>query len=169
MALSIVGPNAFRQTLTARNTAATESLSFTTALHSYFAAGSETATVGGCSGAVYLDNLEGRAEKRDTDEEIAFGREVDRIYKGVCGTGPVTIEEGSHYTHIKCTGRESAVAWGGFKDAVVWNPHVEKAAKMGDMDDDGWQRFVCVEVANVEPVVLAPGEEWVGTQHVTFN
>ena len=35
----------------------------------------------------------------------------------------------------------------GLADFVVWNPWVEGAAKMGDMDDDEWRNFVCVEAA----------------------
>ena len=30
----------------------------------------------------------------------------------------------------------------GLADFVIWNPWIEGAAKMGDMDDDEWRNFV---------------------------
>ena len=35
----------------------------------------------------------------------------------------------------------------GLADFVIWNPWIEGAAKMGDMDDEEWRNFVCVEAA----------------------
>jgi hypothetical protein len=42
---------------------------------------------------------------------------------------------------------------------VLWNPWDEKAKAMADMDDDGWQHFVCVEAGAVStPVALEPDQ-----------
>lgn len=39
---------------------------------------------------------------------------------------------------------------------------------MADMDDDGYQRFVCVEAAAVEnAITLKPGEEWRAAQELS--
>ena len=51
----------------------------------------------------------------------------------------------------------------GSHSAVVWNPWTERAAQLADMADDGWQRMLCIETANVwdNIVSLAPGAEHV--------
>jgi len=43
---------------------------------------------------------------------------------------------------------------------VVWNPWVGIAASMADLDDDDYQRMLCVETANAGPdkVEIAAGE-----------
>ncbi|MGL5816779.1 MAG: D-hexose-6-phosphate mutarotase, partial [Phycicoccus sp.] len=45
-------------------------------------------------------------------------------------------------------------------NVVVWNPWEEKAAEIGDIADDDWLRFVCVEGANAfeNAVVVGPGQ-----------
>jgi glucose-6-phosphate 1-epimerase len=44
---------------------------------------------------------------------------------------------------------------------VVWNPWREMAARLGDLGDGEWTRFLCVEASNIltASVTLAPGEE----------
>ena len=59
------------------------------------------------------------------------------------------------------------IAAEGFRDAVVWNPGATLAASIGDLGAGEHLRFVCVEAATVmEPVTLAPGEQWVGVQRL---
>lgn len=46
-------------------------------------------------------------------------------------------------------------------DAVVWNPWVDKSAATGDLGDEEYTRFLCVEAAAIgTPVTLPPGETW---------
>ena len=54
--------------------------------------------------------------------------------------------------------REIRVAKSGSLSTVVWNPWIEKAARLGDMGDDGYRRMLCVETANAgdDVVTLAP-------------
>jgi len=42
---------------------------------------------------------------------------------------------------------------------VIWNPWTDRARDLPDMADDGWQRMLCIETANVmdDVVVLKPG------------
>ena len=42
---------------------------------------------------------------------------------------------------------------------MIWNPWIERAAAFSDMADDGWQRMLCIETANVmdDVVTLLPG------------
>jgi glucose-6-phosphate 1-epimerase len=44
---------------------------------------------------------------------------------------------------------------------VVWNPWREGAARLGDLGNDEWMQFLCVEASNIltASVTLAPGEE----------
>jgi glucose-6-phosphate 1-epimerase len=48
----------------------------------------------------------------------------------------------------------------GSLSTVVWNPWMEKSARLGDMGQDGYRKMVCVETANAgrDQVTLAPGE-----------
>lgn len=55
----------------------------------------------------------------------------------------------------------------GFADAVVWNPGAADTAALADMEDDEYQRFVCIEPAQLEPVTLAPGAAWQGRYRIS--
>jgi len=55
----------------------------------------------------------------------------------------------------------------GFADAVVWNPGATDTAALADMEDDEYQRFVCIEPAQLEPVTLAPGAAWEGRYRIS--
>jgi glucose-6-phosphate 1-epimerase len=82
---------------------------------------------------------------------VTINGEVDRIYTGV--TGNLTIDD-------RALSRKIVVASSGCSTAVVWNPWVEIAASMADLDDDDYQRMICVETANAGPetVEVAAGE-----------
>ncbi len=52
----------------------------------------------------------------------------------------------------------------GFNDWMVWNPGQAGAQLLADMPPDDWQHFVCIEPVCVsQPMVLEPGENFVGT------
>ena len=52
----------------------------------------------------------------------------------------------------------------------MWNPWIEKAKAMGDLADDGYKRFVCVEAGHVAaPLTLAPGGTWHAGQTLTLQ
>ena len=55
----------------------------------------------------------------------------------------------------------------GFRDAVLWNPGPADAARLADLEDDEWQRFVCIEPATVDPMPLLPGETWSARHTIT--
>ena len=49
----------------------------------------------------------------------------------------------------------------GWKDAVVWNPWVDKSKRMSDFDDEEYKNMVCVEGGCIsKPVLLQPGSVW---------
>jgi glucose-6-phosphate 1-epimerase len=50
---------------------------------------------------------------------------------------------------------------------VVWNPGAADTAALADMEDEEYQRFVCIEPAQLTPVALAPGSEWIGRYRIS--
>ena len=80
---------------------------------------------------------------------IAFDGEVDRVYLET--DHAVTLQDGSRKVFIEKSGSLST---------VIWNPWIEKTARMGDMPADAYQNMVCVETSNALSDVrsLEPGE-----------
>lgn len=77
----------------------------------------------------------------------------ERLYPN---TGAVTLERGpAGSLQLQATG---------FAEWMVWNPGQAGAQLLADMPPDDWQHFVCIEPVCVsQPVVLEPGETFVGT------
>ncbi|MEO5924268.1 MAG: D-hexose-6-phosphate mutarotase [Bryobacteraceae bacterium] len=127
-------------------------LVFEEALHTYFTVGDvEQVTVAGLEGAEYLDKTDDYQRKRQAEEPIRFDRETDRTYVNTRST--CTILDPSWERRI-------VVEKSGSASTVVWNPWIEKAMAMSDMEPDGWKQMVCVETGNIgeNAVRLAPGE-----------
>lgn len=52
--------------------------------------------------------------------------------------------------------------------AVVWNPWGKKAKAMPDFGDEEYKNMLCVGAAAIEkPIILRPGEEWIGKQEIS--
>jgi glucose-6-phosphate 1-epimerase len=122
------------------------------ALHTYFMVSDvRHATVVGLEGCEYLDKVDGGARKRQ-EGPITFNGETDRVYLGT--TADCCIEDSGLQRRIRIEKQ-------GSRSTVVWTPWHEKAAKMGDFEEDGYLRMVCVESANAadDVLTLAPGEE----------
>jgi glucose-6-phosphate 1-epimerase len=128
---------------------------FTAALHTYLRVDAlADAALTGLQGCDYEDGAAGGVLRREDNYEVRFDGEVDRIYSDV--VAPLTLADGAH---------QLAIEQDGFADTVVWNPGAALAATIGDLAPDDYLRFVCVEAGQVlQPVVLAPGERWSGTQ-----
>ncbi|MGB5456977.1 MAG: D-hexose-6-phosphate mutarotase [Gammaproteobacteria bacterium] len=128
-----------------------ESVTISQALHTYFYVGDiGQVQVHGLDGAEYLDKVDGSAQKTQSGP-VTINAEVDRIYKGV--TGELVIDDAS-------LGRKIRIVSRGCSTAVVWNPWVEIAASMSDLDDNDYKRMLCVETANAGPetVEIAAGD-----------
>lgn len=120
------------------------------ALHSYFTVGAiEKITLTGLENTHYQDTIINEAKQQEC--EITFAGETDNVYKDTEAT--VTI-------HDPVFNREISVAKAGSRSTVVWNPWIEKAAALGDLADDEYHDFVCIEAANAHEDVytLQPGE-----------
>ena len=128
---------------------------FTAALHTYLAVDDiEQVSLDGLQGCDYEDSANGGTLHRQHDYSLLFEGEVDRIYNDV--VAPLTLQDGA---------RSMGVEQDGFGDVVAWNPGAHLCARIGDLAADDWRRFVCVEAGQVlQPVVLAAGEHWTGSQ-----
>ncbi len=131
-------------------------IDFTAALHTYLLVDDvRRARLGGLYGVQYHDSVSGQSQRQELDP-LGFAGEIDRIYWQV--PGPLSL--------ASAFGRMQ-ISHDGFADAVVWNPGPVRAAQIADLPDDDWTRFLCVEAAQIgQPVVLQPGEEWVGRQRL---
>lgn len=128
---------------------------FTAALHTYLKVREvEALRIEGLRGLEFTDCVASGALKKETGVGLAIDDEVDRIYHKAPHTLLVREEHRAMGIHAE-----------NFPDVVIWNPWVDKCARLADMPADGFRRMLCVEAAAVrEPVELAPGAEWWGRQ-----
>lgn len=124
----------------------------TSALHTYFAVSDiASVRVDGLAGCAYLDKLDDSA-RRQQDSAIRFASEVDRIYLG--DTAHIELHDDGP------PARRLEIASDGSRSAIVWNPWIEKAVRLGDMGSaDAYRHMVCIETANAadDAITLAPG------------
>lgn len=132
-------PDALEMRYQVRNTG-TEPFDFACALHTYFQVDEFARTV-----------LTGLAEP------LHFGPPLDNIYPA---PAELALQPGAGTLRLQQEG---------FTEFVVWNPGAEAAAKLSDMRDDEWQRFVCVEPARVDQGPLAAGAGWTGVHTITVH
>lgn len=121
------------------------------AFHTYFATNDVSKiSIKGLSGTTYLDATQQLAPVTEGTSPIAIDREVNRCYMDTAAT--CTIED-------KSMDRTITVAKTGSQSTVVWNPWAETAKKIGDLQDDEYRLFVCLETANVHhnKLTFAPG------------
>lgn len=138
-----------------------EPIEFTVALHSYFrVADVRQAAVLGLKGISFHDKELDRDRAQDEDEITVRGP-LDRVYRDAPDL--LRIRDGAG-------GRVLVLEKEGFADAVVWNPWIEGAAKLDDMEDDEYLQMLCVEAGTVRaPVRLEPGGRWSGRQRVSVQ
>jgi len=119
------------------------------ALHTYFNVSDvRKVHVEGLEGCEYLDKVEGFARKKQ-EGAVTISQEVDRVYVNT-GNQMRIVDEGMD--------RMIMIRNQGSASAIVWNPWLETAAKMGDLGQDGYLNMLCVETANAldDVVELAP-------------
>ena len=128
-----------------------DALVFEEALHTYLGVRDIRATeVTGLEGTAFYDQLAGPEPVGGEPHPLRFASETDRIYLDVKASTTVRDTE---------TGRSVLIAKDGSGTTVVWNPWIDKAAKLPDFGHDQWKAMVCVEVCNVRDaaICLAPG------------
>lgn len=137
-------------TLTSRNLGDLP-VTISQALHSYFAVSDvHQVKVEGVEGLTYIETLE-NWEQRTQQGALGFAGETDRIYLNVPQRLSIVDPAWERRIVLESSGSRSA---------VIWNPWVDRAAELADMADDGWQRMLCIETANVwdDVVELGDGE-----------
>ncbi|WP_110995098.1 D-hexose-6-phosphate mutarotase [Pseudomonas sichuanensis] len=136
-------------TLTSYNLGNT-SVTLSQALHSYFAVSDvRQVQVEGVDGLGYIETL-ADWEQRQQQGNLGFAGETDRIYLNA----PQRLSIVDPHWNRRITLQAS-----GSRSAVIWNPWTDRARELADMADDGWQRMLCIETANVwdDVVELKPG------------
>ncbi|MFY0730068.1 D-hexose-6-phosphate mutarotase [Pseudomonas sp. NFX15] len=135
--------------LTSHNRGA-DTVSISQALHSYFAVSDvRNVHVEGVDGLSYIETLEDWTTRQQSGD-LHFTGETDRIY--LDAPSQLSIVDPAWERRIVLTST-------GSRTAVIWNPWIDRAAAFSDMADDGWQRMLCIETANVmdDVVHLASG------------
>lgn len=157
--------------------------------HTYFRVPDiDDISVSGFQGFYFYDKTDSEAPYlMDSNEMVSFRRECDRIYvpTRAKAIGDVVIasrhqrgEDSESAFSVICNicklarindmpqceangkskSNGSSVAYP--IDVVLWNPWIEKAAALVDMDNDGYISFVCVEPGTVSNFVnVAPGKQ----------
>ncbi|MBY0475517.1 MAG: D-hexose-6-phosphate mutarotase [Nitrosomonas sp.] len=138
--------------LITRNTGK-EKFSITQAFHTYFKVGDIARTkVLGLERCEYIDKAGGGNAQKQQSGAVTIESEVDRIYLDVGNT--LTIADSALNRRIQITSQ-------GSKTAVVWNPWEKISKEMADLEDDDYQRLLCVETTNAanDVVEVVPGGE----------
>lgn len=121
------------------------------ALHTYFAVGDvHTASVHGLEGVQVTEFAKEPEPDWDSRTPIRFRAETDRVFQGV----PDRIE-----LRTPARAGSTLLTTRNARSAIVWNPWPAKTARLSQMAADDWQRFVCIESANVKQqrFQVAPG------------
>jgi glucose-6-phosphate 1-epimerase len=114
------------------------------ALHAYLKVGDVSkVSVEGLEDADYLDTV-GERVMRSQKGAVEFDREVDRQY---VSSDRITLVDES-------LGRKMEISKRGSGTTTVWNPWVDRARELGDLPDEDYKEFVCVEPANAGPTVV---------------
>lgn len=121
------------------------------ALHTYFQIGDIAKVhVAGLEECDYMDKVGGGSTLRRQAGAVRFETETDRVYlhpDAECRLEDTLLQ------------RRLRVLKSGSRSTVVWNPWTDKARRLGDVGENAWRNFVCLESANAPPevVTIAPG------------
>ncbi|KAN0133247.1 Galactose mutarotase-like domain containing protein [Lactarius tabidus] len=141
------------------NPASSETLDFQALLHTYIRAPANEVSISPLLGKRYVDKTEKSPEARSTlKEEERTAVDVRTITDAVYEDTPPEI-------NVSWPGGGLALKLTHFTTLTVWNPQEDVGSKIGDMEEKGWERFVCVEPGYVRGFKqLGPGETWIGQQ-----
>ena len=128
-----------------------EAMVVSQALHTYFAVSDvRQVQVRGVEGSHFIDTLDEWKTKTQAGP-LTISGETDRLYLNLGDR--LSIEDPGWGRRIEIQTAHSA-------SAVIWNPWIEKAARLSQFDDDAWPQMLCIETARVWDNLLsiAPGD-----------
>ena len=133
--------------------------SITQGFHTYFRIGDiHRVQVLGLEDHGFIDKTAGDAEETQIGP-VKIAGEVNRVYRGV--SRDLIIDDRALDRRIRIRGSNSSTC-------VVWNPWIETAASMADLDDDDYQRMLCVETLNAGAEIIdvpAQAEARIGVEY----
>ncbi|KAF8481956.1 galactose mutarotase-like protein [Russula ochroleuca] len=141
------------------NPSASEALDFQALLHTYIRAPANDVSISPLLGKLYIDKTEKSLGARNTlKEEKRSAVDVRTFTDSVYEDAPPRVD-------VSWPGGGVGLKLGGFTTLTVWNPQAEAGSKIGDMEENGWERFVCIEPGCVRGFKqLGAGETWIGQQ-----
>jgi glucose-6-phosphate 1-epimerase len=112
------------------------------ALHSYLGVSdARQIELSGLEGASYDDKVTGVRGNVEGSAPLRFNGETDRVYDS---TARVTLRDPARNRRLIVDKTAS-------RTTVVWNPWIDKSARMADFTDNAWPNMVCIEAANASP------------------
>jgi glucose-6-phosphate 1-epimerase len=115
-------------------------LTFEEALHAYYLVSDvRQIEISGVGDTGYLDRADNAKRKHLAEGALRFTGETDQLHLNT--QAAVTISDPDWKRRIVIEKRGSS-------STVVWNPWIEKAARLADFGDEEWPHMVCVEPAN---------------------
>lgn len=136
----------------------TESVTFQALFHTYIRAPANAVRIDGLTGLNYTDKTAAELTKKpELRTQVDVLKFTDSVY-----------EKGPGEYRVNWPGGGLTVRTVGLKDVVIWNPNAEAGSKLADMEEGGWEHFVCVEPGHVVgEVTVGPGKKWNGCQILT--
>ncbi|KAL5535279.1 hypothetical protein ACEPAF_3373 [Sanghuangporus sanghuang] len=140
------------------NTSSDQPLTFQALLHTYIRAPKAAAHIDGLQNLTFLDKtIAGNQKFRESRAVADVHQFTDYVYEDGPREYTVTWPDGG--LKVKAIG---------FKDVVLWNPGPQKGSEISDMEEGGWERFLCLEPGYVADFnTIRPGETWIGGQTLT--
>lgn len=133
--------------------------SITAALHSYLNVPSiDTLELHGIEGK-FIDKLED-SRLFDSPAHYRIEQEVDRIHL-VDDSNKMEKVSVSFDERTTSNVANLSVAHTGHDSVIIWNPWIDKSAKMADMPPGGYRNMLCIEAAISSPHCIAPNERHV--------
>ncbi len=132
---------------------------FRAALHTYLAVSDlKTTTLSGFTQNAYWDNGTPFDQRgRLTATTLNFDDAIDRVVFDL--REALVLQDNKGRLQIQHEG---------FADTVIWNPGIKGARALKDFADDEFNHMLCVEGAVIDqPLLLQPGEQWLGKQTLT--
>ncbi|KAL4070945.1 galactose mutarotase-like domain-containing protein [Scleroderma citrinum] len=136
-----------------------DNLEFQALFHNYILAPADQILVRPLQNIMYYDKTETTEEGRNNAKvESRSGVDVHKYTDSVYEGAPQEYE-------VTWSGGGLRIRTSELKDVVIWNPQKKAGSKMADMEDGGWERFVCVEPGYVRGFTnVGAGNTWVGRQ-----